>query len=68
MNISKFLPNNTFEFDQLWNISLENVAPIAEVELVLTLLDVVADVVPAETITWTTVDDEITNMSIHVFF
>ena len=35
MNISKVLPIDTFEFDKLWKILLEDVAPTLEVELVL---------------------------------
>ena len=37
----KFLLINSFEFDQLWKILLEDVAPMAEVEVVLTLLAIV---------------------------
>ena len=43
MNISKVLPIDTFEFDELWKILLEDLAPTLEVELVLILLDVVPD-------------------------
>ena len=58
MNILKYLHINTFEFDELWKILLEVVAPTTEVELVLTLLAVVVAVavVPAGPVTWTTVE------------
>ena len=63
MNIFKFLPINTFELDQLSKVLLEDVAPTKGVELLLILLDIVAAVVLAGTVTWTALEARTTNIN-----